>query len=470
MRFAIKLVFYGALSFGAHQVAAQEANLNVALAVQSAVVDAIATAETSVVALARGKKGEPNSGLVDSTFVPYEYGTGVVVDRRGLILTNYHLLGDIASSVYSVWHQGRVYYPARVRAADPWSDLAVLEIDAEDLNPISMGDGANLKKGQFVVSLGNPFGIARDGSVSATWGIVSNLSRRIANVDPLAENPETMFQHGMLIQTDAKLKNGTSGGPLVDLRGNMVALVTSAKALSGFDSNAHYAVPITVDLRRIIDRLKLGQKPRYGFLGVQPEELSLAERQDGRRGVRLRRVFQGSPASQYGLLFGDIITHLNNQPVRHPDDLLLIVGLAEPESKLRINLARTDPILRRTRTLTKTVTVSKKFIGARRPVFATTREPNWRGVMVDYPTAVAEFQRLSSSVPSEGCVAVTNVDEASPAWNAGIRVNDLITKVNGVRVQTPDVFFEVAKRVSDVASIELARSQSEFIVLPPTEE
>ena len=169
---------------------------------------AIARSEKSVVAIARVRKEQPDETFrfesrpdpfgrrltwprppqpTDPGFVPNEYGTGVVVDRRGLILTAYHVLGE--ESDYYVTTSERKVYRAWVKAADPRSDLAVLSIDAAGLTPITLGDAAALRKGQIVVTLGNPYAIARDGQASAGWGIVANLARK---APPSPEDSDTV--------------------------------------------------------------------------------------------------------------------------------------------------------------------------------------------------------------------------------------------------------------------------------------
>ena len=121
-------------------------------------------------------------GGVDET-APNEYATGVVIDPQGYILTNYHVLGDPAQNDYQVWVNRRpfkalgVQKVENVTAGDPWTDLAVLKIEAADLEPIAFGDTKDLRKGQIVIALGNPYGMAKDGQVSASWGIISNLGR-----------------------------------------------------------------------------------------------------------------------------------------------------------------------------------------------------------------------------------------------------------------------------------------------------
>src|SRR5207253_7102267 len=131
---------------------------------------------------------------------------------------------------------GRKPYRATVKAADPWFDLALLKVEGAGLKPISFGDGHSVKKGAFVIALGNPYAIARDGKPSASWGIISNLQRQAPpprTATRASDGRETLHHYGTLIQTDARLELGTSGGALVNLKGEMIGLTTSLAALSG---------------------------------------------------------------------------------------------------------------------------------------------------------------------------------------------------------------------------------------------
>ncbi|MFO7902023.1 MAG: trypsin-like peptidase domain-containing protein, partial [Pirellulaceae bacterium] len=316
-----------------------------AVGVQQAMVEAIASAERSVVAIARVRKharglsdqpgrdgfpavrgGVPRLQVPPSSpdFVPQEFATGVVIDRDGHILTNYHVLGKPQENDYYVWVQRRpfratrVEVPEEVRAGDPWTDLAVLKIAADDLQPIRFGDTSKLRKGMFVIALGNPYGIARDGEASASWGIISNLRRAVAARDPADQYDTTrqsLHQFGTLIQTDASLNLGTSGGALINLEGEMIGLTTSLAALTGYEQPAGFAIPVDEAFRQTLETLKQGRVPSYGFLGVQPESLSLADRQAGKFGARVSRVVPGTPADQAGLREDDVITHVDDDKV-----------------------------------------------------------------------------------------------------------------------------------------------------------
>ncbi|MEK6234581.1 MAG: trypsin-like peptidase domain-containing protein, partial [Planctomycetales bacterium] len=289
------------------QASAQEetevTGLQVALAMEQATVAAIAKCEKSVVSIARirrdffndnqlgrfnafnqgGIRAGPRDPDSEPDFIPSRFGTGVIIDSTGKILTNYHvvdeffsrdeneIVGDVEDKLI-VWTHERRPYNAHVLAADPRSDLAGLQLDFKDdrvrkaanLTPIPMGDGSAVKKGQFVIALGNPHAIARDGSPSASWGIVANVARKLDPGPGIKPNGEPkrwmLYHHGQMIQTDAKLNLGTSGGALINLRGEMIGLTSSLAALAGFDQAAGYAIPVNESFRWIVDRLKDGKE------------------------------------------------------------------------------------------------------------------------------------------------------------------------------------------------------------------
>jgi serine protease Do len=321
--------------------------LGAAAAIENALVQTIAAAEKSVVAVARVRKEQSGDSVrlefrpdpfgrklsigsplppTDPSFVPNEYGTGVVVDRRGLILTACHVLGDENDNYYITTSDRRVYR-AWIKAADPRSDLAVLSVDGADVAsanmvPIHLGDAATVRKGQIVVTLGNPYAIARDGQSSAGWGIVSNLGRKAPPVpdETDASGKTTLHHYGGLIQTDAKLHLGTSGGPLLNLRGEMIGLCVSQAATAGYESSASYAIPVDATFRRVLQTLSQGREAEYGFLGIRPANLKPMELAAGLQGIR-GRIEPGTPAARAGLREDDIVTSVNGSPVYDSDSL-----------------------------------------------------------------------------------------------------------------------------------------------------
>jgi serine protease Do len=462
----VLVMLVGAVALSAARpalVLGQEPSAAQALAaLEETLVDSIAKAERSVVAIGRVRKPKdaPGSaaaelggvrGAFDSEnegdptrpgFMPHEYGTGVVVDSTGLILTSYHVLGEIRDSEYWVWSAGKPYR-ATVRAADPWLDIAVLKTDAVGLQPMPLGDASSLKKGQIVIALGNPHAIARDGQPSAAWGIISNLSR-LAPSAPAALRPtegrETLHHYGTLIQTDARLEHGTSGGALVNLKGEMIGLTTSLAALSGSERPGGFAIPIDEDFRRALNTLKTGRMPDYGFLGVAPTHLSADLRRTGRTGARILDVVPATPAAKSGLEVGDVITHIEGEPVQ--DEVHLIRRLSGLPADMSVNLTieRGSLAGRPGRKLNTKVTLSKKRVEGPRQPYAEVADPAWRGLHIDYSTASPLFRDQSRDLDPEGSVAVLDVDRDSLAWKAGFRPGDFVSHVGKTRVTTPKQF------------------------------
>ena len=452
------------------RLGAQEGSaLETAAAMERLVTEAIEKAEKSVVAIARVRREkdaparEPEDlalppfpldrdvGPTDSKFVPNEFGTGVVIDAKGLIVTNYHVIGDVRGADYYVW-LARKPYAAKVKAADPWLDLAVLQIEAENLQPITFGDGRAVKKGQFVIALGNPYAIARDGQPSAAWGIVSNLQRQApapkGGTRP-SEGRETLHHWGTLIQTDARLELGASGGALVNLKGEMIGLTTSLAALYGYERPGGFAIPIDDDFKRALDTLKTGRLPDYGFLGVAPRTLVMSDRQKGRFGAAIEDIVPATPAATAGLKSGDIITHVDGRQVFDDVDLIRHVSALPADFQVMLSIQRGN------RKLQTPVKLSKKRLEGPRPGYAEIQPPTWRGLRVEYATAAPLFRDQSRDLDPEGCVGVIEVERDSPSWKAGLRPGDFVSHVEKTRIATPQQFYDAVGLIEGDATLRL---------------
>jgi serine protease Do len=456
--------------------------LDVVAALEGTLTAAIAHAEKSVVAIARVRRNErddvsplelpadpfgrfqiqqdPRPG--DPEFIPNEYASGVVVDRNGLILTNFHVVGE--DSDLFVTTVDRRVYRAEIRAADARSDLAVLSIDATDLVPIEFGDADHLKKGQLVIVLGNPYAIARDGQASASCGIIANLERKAPpQVDEVSiSGKSTLHQYGTLIQTDARLNLGTSGGALLNMKGQMIGLTTALAALSGHEQSAGYAVPIDETFRRVVETLKQGREVEYGFLGVRPENLREADLAAGHRGVKVGEVVEGTPAKRFGLQSGDIITHVDERPIFDADGLVLQVGKKPHDAVVRLSVQRNG------HTLPVDVQLTKYAMRGRRVV--TVPAPEWRGLRVDYASTAREFldRAKQHQIPTDGCVVVSEVEEDSPAWREGLRPEAVISHVDGVSVTSPKEFHAAVAGKTGPVALQLVteRADQPALVIP----
>lgn len=432
-------------------------------ALETVIADAVARAEPSVVAIARDKEGRGEETLaikgrnpaplpvaaaggvfggvdpLGDDQVSFDYGSGVVVGDEGQILTAYHVVKG--ASRLRVKAAGRQQFEAEIIAADPRSDLAVIvpregrDLPRPRLTPVPLGDATKLRKGSFLVALGNPYNAARDGRASASWGILANLARRIEPTPRETSNRELQLRHyPTLLQLDSKLNLGMSGGAVVNMRGELVGLTTGAANASGFDAQAGYAVPVDALGRRVIERLIQGKEAEYGFLGI-----GLLEAQQSPKTNLVGSVQAGTPASDGGLVVGDEILSVGGLPVVDSSSLVAAVNTFTPGVPIRLEIVREGE------RLTKTVLLSKfPLVGE---VIATNRDTPWRGLRVDYLSMLpnGELGPALLRAMSRGGVGVVEVIPGSPADAAGLRVGQIVLEVGGRPVRTPAEF---AKAVS----------------------
>jgi len=455
--------------------------LESATVLEGALVEAISSAEKSIVAIARVRRPEEGAqeqelDPTDPDFIPNEYASGVVVGADGLILTNYHVLGDPKENDYFVWVQRQPYKVLQVQkvdkvvAGDPWTDLAVLRIAAENLQPVQYGDVAALRKGMIVLVLGNPYAIARDGEVSAGWGILANTGRKATPRTRSLEagtQKETLYHSGGLLQLDARLNLGTSGGTVLNLKGEMIGLVTAQRPLDGADQSAGYAIPADKVFRRTVEHLKAGRKIQVGFLGVSVRPLDIKLRQQGYRGVRIDQVLAGSGADRSGMRIGDVITHVDDHPVQVRSDLFHYLGGLAPEASVRFDIRRGQSSRSIGEEIKIDAILSKRYSELAGPAYSEVADPGWRGVWVDYATAMPPQLSGQTSDPL-GCVAVVHVQLDSPAWKSGLRAGAYVSHVGKRRVENPLQFYRLVQ--GQAAEVTLTRCrddrQGEMLLVP----
>jgi serine protease Do len=373
--------------------------------------------------------------LSDPEVIPESFGSGVVIDAEsGLVLTMAHVIHD-ATKIYVRLPGGRGSW-ADIHASDPRSDLAVLRLldPPPDLKAIKRGDASHLRKGQFVLCLANPSAAGfRDGSPSASWGIVSNLQRRVSGVTSEMERPgvkPTLHHYGTLIQTDVRIALGCSGGALLNLDGELIGVTTAQAALAGSEAPGGYAVPLDGPMKRIIEVLMRGDEVEYGFLGVRFDN---GEGQTGPgTGVQLMGVEQGSPAERAGLTTGEWITAINGNPVRDNDDLYLQIGLC-----LAGGTARVEATSREGRSRPVLVKMAKSYTPGK--AIASHRPPPRGGMRVDYPSILG--QRVGLQRIPEG-VAIREIVPGGAADRARLKVDCVVTQVAGQLVRTPAEFYD----------------------------
>jgi S1-C subfamily serine protease len=370
--------------------------------------------------------------LAGDNVIPEAFGSGVVIDAKGLILTNYHVVRD-ATKVFVRFPGGKSSY-ADIKAGDPRSDLAVLELitPPPGLKAITLGDARKCSRGQFVLSLANPFAAGfRDGQPSASWGILSNIRRRVPGI-PTSEKdlPRTLQQYGILLQTDARLNLGCSGGALLNLQGEMIGLTTALAAIHGGETPGGFALPIDASMARIIEVLKRGEEVDYGFLGVEP---SLDA---DNKGV-LINVIPGSPAEKK-LQNRDRILKVNDMPVRELDDLFLALGTQLAASKITLQVSRFNQVIE-----VRDVELAKFYVPGKGIFSSMEPRPYFRGLRADYTSLLVQQQRFRQ--PILRGVLIADVQANSPAAKMDLKAGDIITQVQGRPIFTPAEFYREVK-------------------------
>src|SRR5271163_1348631 len=342
-------------------------------------------------------------------------GSGVIIDaKNGYIVTNHHVVEN-ASEITITLLDNRTF-TAKVIGSDEGADIAVLQAKQPNLTAMSLGDSAKLEVGDYVVAIGNPFGLSH----TVTAGIVSALSRTGINPDGYED----------FIQTDASINPGNSGGALVNLRGELVGINSAILSGSGGNIGIGFAIPVNL-VKNVMDQLiKYGQVKR-GVLGVNlysvtsdiAKEFGVAESS----GALVAGVAQGSAADHAGIKTGDIITSINGVTKKDPGELRYAIGLLHVGDKVEIGLLRDG----KPRTVTAVIAERSEVESA-------------NAVDINKGLEGADL----ADAPDGGGVLVKTMQEGSPAAQNGLRANDLIVAVGRTPVTNTKSFRDAAKGAS----------------------
>jgi serine protease Do len=373
-------------------------------------------------------------------------GSGLIIDSRGYILTNEHVVGR-ADEITVTLTDGR-RFTAQLVGEDFRSDLAVIKINANDLSVADLGDSDEVKVGQWAVAIGNPFGFAlASAEPTVTVGVISAIHRSL----PRTSRRERDYSD--LIQTDAAINPGNSGGPLVNLEGEViginVAILTTTMGYQGLG----FAIPINV-AKFVVSRLIEGKKVSYGWLGVSvhdlTEELANYFGLKSTDGAIVVEVLEAGPAMRAGFKDGDIILTFDGKKIHNVRELVSTVSRTEVGKKAVVEVLRNGKRL------------SLEVIVGERPQYpeeVSAAQTPFRGMQVSSITP--ELAARFGLEEKEG-VVIIDIQPNSPASRAGLQVGDVILEINRVRIKDISDFKSLARRTKGAC---LVRTDRGFVVL-----
>jgi Do/DeqQ family serine protease len=366
-------------------------------------------------------------------------GSGVIVDAgRGYVLTNHHVIQN--ATEVTVTLKDRRRFKAQIAGSDPETDIAVLKIEADRLTDLRIGDSDTLRVGDFVVAIGNPFGLGQ----TVTSGIVSALGRTGLNIEGYED----------FIQTDASINPGNSGGALINLAGALVGVNTAIFAPAGGNVGIGFAVPSNM-ARAVMDQLVRHGEVRRGRLGIGIQDVTpeIAETLGLERGVGalVTNVEPGSAAERAGIRAGDLIVAVDGRAIETASELRNRVGLVPVDQRVGIEVIREG----------RRITVESRLGASERAAVAARGKTPAR-------LQGADLRELVPGMPAYGRVEgvlVEAVERGSRAWNAGLRDGDIIMAVNRRRVSSVAETNAALERPSRALTLNVLRGDTVLMIL-----
>ena len=368
-------------------------------------------------------------------------GSGVIINsKKGYIITNNHVIAK-AKDIKVKLQDGREF-KATLVGSDPASDVAVIKISPDKLHAIKFSDSDKLRVGDFVVAIGNPFGIGQ----TVTSGIVSALGRSGLGIEAY-EN---------FIQTDASINPGNSGGALVNLKGELIGINTAIIGSRGGSGSVGIGLAIPVNMALDITKqlIEYG-KVRRGYLGVSAQDLtndlSKAFGIKANRGAIITQVLKDSPADLAGVSIGDVVIKINNENVQNASAMRNKIGL------LQLNSIITMEINRKVKIITTKVKITEPKISKNDGIKINSR---LQGIV---------FSRILEKMPEYGKITgikIIKMRKDSVAFAAGIRPNDVILSINNIPVQEiQDLEIVAGENDSEIVVHVQRKNRTAFILL-----
>lgn len=381
-------------------------------------------------------------------------GSGVIVSSDGYIVTNNHVIEQ--ADEIKVILMDKKSFKAKVVGSDPKTDIAIIKIDAKGLPMLPWGDSDKLQVGEFVLAIGNPFGLSH----TVTMGIISAVGRADVGI--------TDYEN--FIQTDAAINPGNSGGPLVNIKGELIGINTAIFSKTGGYQGIGFAVPSNM-VRIVMDQLIKQGKVTRGWLGITIQELTpdIAQKFGLKQseGALVSDVAKGSPAHRAGIMRGDIILELNGKKVRDVATLRNMVAQSRIGSQVEIKVLRHDKEI----TVRATIMELPADLGDVVPSSSQNMDMSDNALsgitVMDLNAAIAK--QLGIDRDEKG-VVIVKVEHGSSAEDAGLRKGDVVQEIDRQRINSLNDFNKMASKIrpDDTALLFINRSGRKFYVaLPP---
>ncbi|WP_200762675.1 Do family serine endopeptidase [Nitrosophilus alvini] len=342
-------------------------------------------------------------GIVPQERIESSLGSGVIITKKGYILTNNHVIENAEKIAVSIPGKSRLY-EAKIIGTDPKSDIAVIKIDAKNLKPIKFGDSSKLKVGDIVFAIGNPFGVGE----TVTQGIISALNKSGVGIN----------EYENFIQTDAAINPGNSGGALIDTRGALIGINTAIISRTGGNIGIGFAIPSNMAKKVAKQLIETGYVER-GYLGITIRDLTddLYAFYNTKEGCVILGVEKNSPAWKAGLKRGDLIVEINGNKIRNSIDLKNTLGVLKPGSNITIKYIRDKSI--------HTASAELAPYPGEENIYLQNMELS--GLKIEDLTD--EIKRAYGIPQNIYGVLVTGVKRGSDAWRAGFMPGDIIIQV-----------------------------------------
>ncbi|KPJ86847.1 MAG: hypothetical protein AMS17_10790 [Spirochaetes bacterium DG_61] len=354
-------------------------------------------------------------------------GSGFIIDKEGYIITNNHVIegADEIKVRLSEKTSDKEEYDAKIIGRDPKTDVALIKIAPHKGLPVAtLGDSDKLRVGEWVMAIGNPFGLDQ----TVTVGIVSAKWRKIG-----------MGPYENFIQTDAAINQGNSGGPLFDTRGEVVGVNSAIFSPSGGNIGIGFAIPINL-AKNVIEQLKEKGRVVRGWLGVVVQmvtpELAESFGLTQGKGALVADVEGGGPADKGGIRRGDVITTFDRREIKEMNDLPLMVAQTPVGKEVEVTIVRDG------KKMNKEVTIGEL---KEEKTYAAAEGETGKDVGMEVSELTSELARRYGVVDTKG-VLVTGVEDGSSADAAGIKEGDVIVEVNREPVENLDAYNKAVKK------------------------